>query len=308
MKSFALAMLAASVSAAGDFVYDYNQLGADWGSIEGAEVCGTGTSQSPIDLPTDAPILDASSLIDSGVDADWFTVAEENFVITTETISNPDVQVGTHAVKVIYNENNDVLTTTVADWSTGETNNWYLKQFHFHTKSEHTIDSVQYDLEVHFVHFNTDDDNWTNALVLGVIFDASQDIADPLLEQFDWTTNPGAPTIEVLDLQGWLNGLDLSSRWNYQGSLTTPPCNEVVNWNVLTTVLPMSQAQLDTYISTMGDGFIGNARETLPLNDRTLNIINSNDIVVGLEDAGYEAASLLSLSAFAMASTFAVLN
>lgn len=52
MKSFALAMLAASVSAAGDFVYDYNLNGADWGEIEGAELCGTGVNQSPIDLRT----------------------------------------------------------------------------------------------------------------------------------------------------------------------------------------------------------------------------------------------------------------
>ena len=111
MKSFALAMLAAYVSAAGDYVFDYLELGADWGDISGAETCGTGVSQSPIDLSSGAPILDASSLIDNGVDANWFTVAETNFNITTTTISNPDVSVGTHAVKVVYNENNDVLTT-----------------------------------------------------------------------------------------------------------------------------------------------------------------------------------------------------
>jgi len=31
--------------------------------------------------------------------------------------------------------------------------------------------------------------------------------------------------------------------YNYQGSLTTPPCDEIVNWIILDDPQPMSKAQ-----------------------------------------------------------------
>jgi carbonic anhydrase len=307
MKSFALAMLASSVAAAGDLVYTYDDQATQWPTLEGSEVCGTGVKQSPIDLTASADVLSPATLVDSDVNADWYTLADSNFVLTTETIASPTVSVGTHAVKVVYNSDADVITTNVANYQTGEIDNWNLAQFHFHWLSEHTVDGMPYDLEVHFVHLNAAGDA---ALVLGVMFDASLDVEDPLLAQFDWTAD--TLSIASLDLQSWLNSLDLSSRWNYEGSLTTPPCTEFVNWNVLTTVMPMSQAQLEGYLSQFPEGFIGNARDVQPLGDRTLTVINSADLQIGLTDLGYEfsedAGSLLSLSAFAMASTIAALN
>lgn len=73
----------------------------------------------------------------------------------------------------------------------------------------------------------------------------------------------------------------------------------------------MTQEQLDTYKAAVTNTDFqtnGNSRAVQELNGRTLVIINSEDLVTGLEAAGYEAASLMSLSAFAMASTFAILN
>lgn len=311
MKSFALAMLVATAMGAGDFVFDYETDGTNWGDIEGAEVCGTGTSQSPINLPTDTAVLSAQTLIDSEVDVNWYTVADENIVLTTEVVATPSVVVGDHTVKVVYNSAHDQITTRAADWTTGEINDWYLAQFHFHWMSEHEVDGARKDFEVHFVHFNAADPDQTAALVLGVMFSVG-DTANPLFEQFDWTTNPTAPTIASLDLQSWLNGLDMTSRWNYQGSLTTPPCTEIVNWNVLTEIQTMTQDQLDSYKAALvgNPDFAnwGNSRVVQELGDRTLVVINSDDLVTGLTTAGYEAASLMSLSAFAMASTFAILN
>jgi carbonic anhydrase len=42
-------------------------------------------------------------------------------------------------------------------------------QFHFHAPSEHTIDGHLMDLEVHFVHTLTDDNN--KYAVVGIFFD-----------------------------------------------------------------------------------------------------------------------------------------
>merc|ERR1719464_2622454 len=53
-----------------------------------------------------------------------------------------------------------------------------LAQFHFHTPSEHTIDSKQYDMEMHLVHVNEKNE----IAVLGFIFTKKQKYQRPKLE------------------------------------------------------------------------------------------------------------------------------
>ena len=48
-----------------------------------------------------------------------------------------------------------------------------------------------------------------------------------------------APTDALLHAVNWDN------RWSYRGSLTTPNCNSGVQHNILQTVLPITQEQLD---------------------------------------------------------------
>eukprot|EP01083_Nonionella_stella_P003761 10803_1 len=45
-----------------------------------------------------------------------------------------------------------------------------LKQFHFHTPSEHTMDSKQFEMEMHLVHINED----SEIAVLGFMFTTKQ--------------------------------------------------------------------------------------------------------------------------------------
>eukprot|EP00483_Globobulimina_turgida_P010014 UN10033 len=55
---------------------------------------------------------------------------------------------------------------------------YQLKQFHFHTPSEHTIDSKQYDMEMHLVHLNDKNE----IAVLGFLFTTAQKYEKPKLE------------------------------------------------------------------------------------------------------------------------------
>eukprot|EP01084_Bolivina_argentea_P225536 381105_1 len=58
----------------------------------------------------------------------------------------------------------------------GET--YELKQFHFHTPSEHTIDGKQYEMEMHLVHLNSNNE----IAVLGFIFTTGTKHKKPKLE------------------------------------------------------------------------------------------------------------------------------
>jgi len=78
-----------------------------------------------------------------------------------------------------------------------------------------------------------------------------------------------------MDLQKLVDKMDKTKLYHYQGSLTTPPCSEVVEWLVLNDPEPMSQAQFDIFNkrwagnATFARGN-GNNRVVQPLNGRTI--------------------------------------
>ena len=46
-----------------------------------------------------------------------------------------------------------------------------------------------------------------------------------------------------------LRAVDWNNRFSYFGSLTSPPCTTGVQWNILSTVLPVTKVQLDEIIA-----------------------------------------------------------
>lgn len=58
----------------------------------------------------------------------------------------------------------------------------------------------------------------------------------------------------------------VQTTFRYDGSLTTPPCSEGVKWNVMTTPIEMSEAQLAAFSAIVE----ANNRPVQPLGDREL--------------------------------------
>ena len=59
--------------------------------------------------------------------------------------------------------------------------------------------------------------------------------------------------------------VDTENRWIYKGSVTTPPCDTYVYWNVVQRVYPVKQKHVDLFKQQLARGkldVIGNYRET----------------------------------------------
>lgn len=142
----------------------------------------------------------------------------------------------------------------------GET--FTLKQFHFHTPSENTIQHKHYPLEAHFVHANPQG----KLAVIAAMFESGPR-GNPALETLLTRLPQNGDRITLSDT---LNPASLLPRereyYRFNGSLTTPPCTEGVRWYVMKEPQASTPAQTSALQEIMGN----NARPVQPLNARVV--------------------------------------
>jgi carbonic anhydrase len=146
-------------------------------------------------------------------------------------------------------------------------NEYILAQFHFHTPSEHQINSQYLDMELHLVH---QDANGKLA-VLGLMIQEGKE--NEALASI-WDDLPKSETEEDIDIK---EPVDLQAllpsdqtSYHYNGSLTTPPCAEEVRWIVFDEPIEMSKEQIQAYQEI----FPENQRPVQPLNEREIFGVN----------------------------------
>ena len=74
--------------------------------------------------------------------------------------------------------------------------------------------------------------------------------------------------------------VDTDNRWVYKGSVTTPPCDYYVYWNVVRKVYPLRQKYLDQFLEQLKRGGLektGNNRVIQPYNGHYLHIVTTDD-------------------------------
>jgi hypothetical protein len=72
--------------------------------------------------------------------------------------------------------------------------------------------------------------------------------------------------------------VDMDNRWVYKGSVTTPPCDTYVYWNVLQRVYPIKQMHLDQFKTQLKRGNLeelGNYRMTMPIDEHDVKVIST---------------------------------
>eukprot|EP00429_Kryptoperidinium_foliaceum_P058256 CAMPEP_0176093696 /NCGR_PEP_ID=MMETSP0120_2-20121206/46949_1 /TAXON_ID=160619 /ORGANISM="Kryptoperidinium foliaceum, Strain CCMP 1326" /LENGTH=379 /DNA_ID=CAMNT_0017427631 /DNA_START=78 /DNA_END=1213 /DNA_ORIENTATION=+ len=240
----------------------YPYSAAAWAAtVDGADPkCQEGHMQSPIDFPQCLEVETRPPL-----QASW----------------------GTHDV-VLKNNGHTVqldVPATAGKFAI-DAHEYQLRQCHFHTGSEHTVGGRQLDMVAHCVHVKTAGPMANQRFgVLGIFFEASDTESDAFLAQFvdHLPANPdgshrrlstvGADTVSSftgpVDF-GLLSGTaPITEYYSYNGSLTTPPCSEVVDWYVPIHRHKVSREQLAKF--TVAIGVVGgNYRPPQGLHDRSV--------------------------------------
>ena len=209
---------------------------ARWQELsEEFSACGEGTQQSPIDL-TGAVGLDLPNAILDYVPADA-TVIDNG-----------------HTVQVNVPE----AGTLELDGKT-----YAFAQFHFHAPSEHTVDGDHWPMEWHFVHKAEDG----SLAVLGVLVEEGPawQPFDIIIDSLPFEENIEDKVYGQVDIAAFLP--ELTAAYRYDGSLTTPPCSEGVEWSVLQGTITMSTEQMEAFTSRFSEA---NNRPVQPINDREL--------------------------------------
>jgi carbonic anhydrase len=118
-----------------------------------------------------------------------------------------------------------------------------LVQFHFHRPSEHLVDGKAFAMEAHFVHQNA-----AGGLgVIGVLMAAG--MSNPVFKKVV-ETMPASPGVPVAADPGIDPNALLPKRrsyYRYEGSLTTPPCSETVDWMLLTDPIQVAEAEIAAF-------------------------------------------------------------
>ena len=110
---------------------------------------------------------------------------------------------------------------------------------------------------MHTVHLAHEAINDVKYAAMGIFFsvddstitldDDQEKIIEDFFASLKWDTTSGDFKAAEVPYGNLMMMVDMSNRWVYKGSVTTPPCDTYVYWNVLTTVYPIKQATLDNF-------------------------------------------------------------
>ena len=145
-----------------------------------------------------------------------------------------------------------------------------VNHLHMHGPSEHRLDGQQEDLEIHIVHeLIGGPDGWKDykekLAVIGVLFRIAEK-SHPFIEKLQPQDFGEIPSLSLSELVDSKAGF-----YHYKGSLTNPPCADVVNWILLKEIMPISFDDLESFRDIWYGGLgHGNFRECQPLCERRI--------------------------------------
>ncbi|CAG7831063.1 unnamed protein product [Allacma fusca] len=234
------------------FCYDETQ---DCGPNSWGGVCNTGRHQSPINFNISNDDLSKAEKVELYYSKDYGK--NQAFILKN---NGHTIQASVRA---------DLTSTSFLQGGQGNLANkrYIFSQIHFHwgsknnRGSEHKFNDAPHAMEGHFVHYSSEFSGTTEAIksnqpnalaVFGVVYDVSNvpnAAFDPILKVLSNVKNSGHNTTGTN-----LNLLKLLPKqterfydFQYNGSLTTPDCAEVVLWNSIKNTEQISETQLQQF-------------------------------------------------------------
>lgn len=200
-----------------------------------------GDAQSPIDVSTTGAVRSSLPPLAPEYGPTDLKVVNDGHTVEAEVVTvGPKLKVGEETYELI--------------------------RFHWHTPSEHWLDGELFPMELHMVHGGEHGN-----LVLGLLIEAGQ--ANAELEKI-WRYLPREPgghaNVRGFEIAELLPDPPLRS-YRYPGSLTTPGCDQGIQWVLLAEPVEMSEAQIATFRELFfgNERFpVGNARPLQPRNGR----------------------------------------
>lgn len=185
----------------------------NWGSLDLANaMCSTGSQESPVDIvgPISAHL--------PPLEIRWHK--------RPETIVNNG-----HTIQLNFAKGD---TLNVADRS------YALTQFHFHHPSEHLVGGKAFAMEAHFVHAA----EGGGLAVIGVLIAPGKPNAvfNKIVATMPAAEGPPVEADHAIDPTRLLPAG--RAYYRYEGSLTTPPCSESVDWFVLSEKLEVAETDI----------------------------------------------------------------
>lgn len=211
---------------------------AKWAKLDKSfATCGTGTLQSPIDIPdAHARKGDLPPLLFN------YKPAPLNIIDDGHTIQ---------------------VNFAHDSWVSIEGKRYELVEGRFHKPSEMKINGKGQEMDVQLVHKDKDG----RLAIVTVLLDQGKENA---LIKTLWSNLPQTKDKENVVPSVQINAFGLLPQnkeyYTFKGSLTTPPCTEGVSWYVLKTPAQISADQ----VSRFGKIYPMNARPVQPLNDRDI--------------------------------------
>ena len=208
-----------------------------WGELDpGFKACSAGTQQSPIDLK-------GAIKADFGrLELDW----------------KPQ------AYAIVNNGHTIQANAKPGSFARVAGDTYALQQFHFHAPSEHAINGTRTAMEVHFVHAGTGgryavvgafmQSGAANAAFGAIMAAAPRKPGDGALR---WPIDPHQLVPAKSDV------------YRYAGSLTTPPCSEVVDWNVYAHPIEVAAGDIAAF------------HALYPMNARPLQALDRRFVLIG---------------------------
>jgi len=254
--------------------WDYLENGKNWPSM-----CADTEGQSPVDISRDIDIEGQTKSIL------WF-----------DYYADPDrekKQISSYLV----NQGHGITFEPPEDLDLGYVklykSQYTCKEYTFHSPSEHTLDGARFPLEIQIMNKDNDSDQLLGVALFFREGKTSNKFIAALMEAAGsaprWNMASSAKSVNASIRDAFdLNLLVPKSEqhpgghltfYNYEGSLTSPPCTKGVDWWVSAKPLTATKEEI-TYIQNAilesPSTKHGNNRETQPLNGRTIRVGMTN--------------------------------